>query len=75
MIMMNEKKQENIVHCWEKTEILAIWNVDEQALLAPTAFAEVARLFSGHEKYDASGAVNDEDNQELFEDLSSRCNS
>ena len=28
-----------------KTGILAIWNVDERALLAPTAFTEVARLF------------------------------
>ena len=25
-----------------KTGILAIWNVDERAFLAPTAFAEVA---------------------------------
>ena len=35
-------------------------------------FAEVARLFSGHEKYDTSCAFNDEDNQELLEDLRSR---
>ena len=72
VIMMNEKKLENIVHCWGKTGILAIWNVYERVLLAPEAFAEVARLFPRHEKYDTSCAVNDEDNQELFEDLSSR---
>ena len=29
-------------------------------------------MFPGNEKYDTSCAVNDEDNQELFEDLSSR---
>ena len=35
------------MHCWGMTGILAIWNVDasERALLASTAFAEVARLF------------------------------
>ena len=42
--MMNEKKRENIVHCCEKTGIHAIWNVDERALLASTAFAEVAKV-------------------------------
>ena len=60
------------MHCLEKTGILAIWNVDERALLAPTAFTEVARLFRWHEKYDKSGAFNDKDDQELLEDLCSR---
>ena len=66
----------SICSCWEKTGILAIWNVDERAFLAPTAFAEVAptvfaevaptafaevaRLFCWHEKYDTSCAFDDE---------------
>ena len=29
-------------------------------------------MFPGYQKYDTSGAVHDEDSQELFEDLSSR---
>ena len=37
-IIMKDKKRENVVHCWEKTGILSIWNVDEWARLAPRAF-------------------------------------
>ena len=71
---MNDKKRENVVHCWEKTGILSIWNVDERARLAPRAFSEVARLFPGNDndKNDTSGSVNDVDDQELFDDLSSK---
>ena len=72
VIVMNDKKRENIVHCWGKTGLLAIWDVNERAGLAPKAFAEVTRLFPGHEKDDTSGAVNDQDNQEQFHDFSSR---
>ena len=50
VIKMNNKKSESVVHCWEKTGLLAIWNVDERAHMAPKAFAEVARLFQGRER-------------------------
>ena len=40
--------------------------------MAPNPFAEVARLFPGHEKDDTSGAVNDIDIQEQFDDFSCR---
>ena len=72
VIKMNDKKSQSVVHCWEKTGLLAIWNVDERACMAPNPFAEVARLFPGHEKDDTSGAVNDIDIQEQFDDFSCR---
>jgi len=72
VIKMNDKKSESVVHCWEKTGLLAIWNVNERACMAPNPFAEVAGLFPGHEKDDTSGAVNDIDIQEQFDDFSCR---
>ena len=41
--VMNEKKQVKVVHCWEKTGLLAIWDVNERAALVPKAFADVSR--------------------------------
>ena len=35
VIVMNEKKRENFVHCLKKTGIFAMRNVEEQTLLAP----------------------------------------
>ena len=69
VIVMNEKKRESIVHCWEKTGILAVWNVNERASLSRNAFAETARLFPGHVNDDNSGEVNDMDNQGLFDEF------
>jgi hypothetical protein len=29
---MNDKKREKVVHCWKKTGLIAIWDVNEQAI-------------------------------------------
>ncbi len=59
--IMNEKKREKVVHCWEKTGLLAIWDVNERAVLAPQAFSQTARLFPGHNNDDNSGVSNEVD--------------
>jgi hypothetical protein len=61
---MNDKKREKVVHCWRKTGLTAIWDVNERAILTPKAFAETARLFPGHDNVDNSGVVNEEDDKE-----------
>lgn len=60
--IMNEKKREKVVHCWEKTGLLAIWDVNERAVLVPRALSQTARLFPGHAyDHDNSGVGNDVD--------------
>ncbi len=54
VLSMNEKKREKVVHCWEKTGLQAIRDVNERAVLAPQAFAQTASLFSGHNHDDNS---------------------
>jgi hypothetical protein len=61
---MNEKKREKVVHCWEKAGLLAIWDVNERAVLAPQAFSQTARLFPGHNNDDNSGVGNEVDDSE-----------
>ena len=72
--VMNEKKQEKVMHCWEleKTGLLAIWDVNEQATLVPKAFADTSRLFPGNNNNDDSGLANEEDDNapELSHDFS-----
>ena len=68
--VMNDKKREKVVHCWGKTGLLAIWDVNERAALVPKAFAETSRLFPSSD-IDNSGAVNEHDDQEQFNDFSS----
>jgi hypothetical protein len=69
--VMNEKKQEKVKHCWNKTGILAIWDVHERSMLTPQAFQEVARLFPSHDIADTSGVANETDDLEQFDDFSS----
>ena len=59
--IMNEKKRDKVVHCWGKTGLLAIWDVNERAVLAPEAFSQTARLFPGHNNDDNSGLGNEVD--------------
>ena len=63
MTTMNDKKKEKVVHCWKKTGLIAIWDVNERAILVPKAFAETARLFPGHDNVDNSGVANEEDDK------------
>jgi len=60
------------VHCWGKTGLLAIWDVDEQATLVPEASANTSRLFPGNTNIDDSGLSNEEDDNapELSHDFS-----
>ena len=57
---MNDKKREKVVHCWGKTGLLAIWDVNERAALVPKAFAETSRLFPSRDM-DNRGAMNEHD--------------
>jgi hypothetical protein len=49
------------VHCWEKTGLLAIWDVNERSVLAPQAFSQTERLFPGHGNDDNSGVGSEVD--------------
>lgn len=62
--VMNEKKREKVVHCWEKTGLLAIWDVNERATMLPKAFADTSRLFPGNNHMDVRGLANEEDDNE-----------
>ncbi len=70
--IMNEKKREKVVHCWEKTGLLAIWDVNERAVLTPQGFSQTAHLFPGHHNDDNSGVGNEVDDSApklLLQDL------
>jgi hypothetical protein len=58
---MNDKKREKVMLCWEKTGLLAIWDVNKQAVLAPQAFGQAKRLSPSHENDDNSGVANEVD--------------
>ncbi len=58
---MNEKTQEKVMHCLEKTGLLAIWAVNEQAKFVPKAFAGTSRLFPGNNNNNDSGSAKEED--------------
>jgi hypothetical protein len=55
--IMKEMKREKVVHYWEKTGLLAIWDVNERPVLAPQAFSHTARLFPGHKNDDGRRGV------------------
>jgi hypothetical protein len=59
--IMNATKKEKVVHCWDKTGLLAIWDVSKRSVLTPVAFAQTARLFPGHHNDDVSGEANEID--------------
>ncbi len=69
---MNERKQKKVMHSWQKTGLLAVWDVNAQATLVPKAFADTSRLFPGNNNYDDSGLANEEDDNapELSHDFS-----
>ena len=61
--IMNEKKREKVVHCWEKTGLLAIWDINKRSVLAPQAFAQTARLFPGRDNDDMRSTTQRQKNQ------------
>jgi hypothetical protein len=52
---LNATKKEKVMHCWEKTGLLAIWDVSKQSVLAPVAFTQTVPLFPGQHNDDVSG--------------------
>ncbi len=56
--IMNKKRREKVVHCWEKTGLLAIWDVNELAVLVPQDFIKVHVSFPANDA-DNSGVGNE----------------
>ena len=70
VVIMNERKRVKVEHCWRKTGLLDIWDVEKRSFLMTTAVSEISRLFPNSQHVDQSGVSNEIDDIEHFDDFS-----